>query len=144
MKSKLFILVTDNTRGLVVQQGSGLFFLPKESMWPIGLRPKRQNWPLAILGHALYGQKVKLKLIKRTRAFGLPANTAWYSSVVDESEFDNILNYCRTQKKWWFRYANATVPWTIKGVALKDFRTVCDAESAHCAEAHIASQGTKT
>ena len=139
MKSKVFVLVTDGKKGLVLSQGFSLGSLPNETFWPQGKRPQRQNWPFAILSHCLYGQKPKLVLEKRQRAFGLPANASWYVAIIEEIELEDLYKRAKSQRTWWFRYADAKIPWTIKLVSLADFRSSCDANSAHCAEAYLES-----
>ena len=143
MKSKLCILLTDGTRALVVQRQDRLLTLPNETLWPAGLRPRRQNWPLAILMHTCYSSYSKARskewppIVKQKRAFGLSADTSWYACSVDPSFLDLLVANAKTSKLWWFRYADAKPPWTLKIVKLDDFKDQCDAQSAHCALAFL-------
>lgn len=143
MKSKLCIFVTDGNRALVVQRQDRLFTLPNETLWPAGLRPRRQNWPIAILMHACYNSYTKARsndwpaLVKQKRAFGLSADTSWYASLVEPRVLDVLVSNSKASKMWWFRYADAKPPWTLKIVNLDDFKDQCDAQSAHCALAFL-------
>jgi len=141
MKSKVSVLVTDGERALIVQRPGKLPFLPNESLWPAGRRPKRQNWALAILMHSTYAPFTKVHdwplLEKQKRAFGVSTDTSWYLCTVSAEYLDAVVDKSKAAKMWWFRYGDAKPPWTLKIVNLVSMKDECDAKSAHISLAFL-------
>ena len=138
MKSKISILVTDGQRALVFHRDGKLPSVPNESLWPAGRRPKRVNWPLAILMHLTYGSKKEWpKIEKQKRAFGLSSDTSWYLCTISAEDLDQALAATKSARMWWFRYGEAKPPWTLKILNLSEMKDSCDAVSGHISLAFL-------
>jgi hypothetical protein len=138
----IFILVTDGLRALVVNDSSvGQTSLPSQRQWPNSLRPSKNHWPLNLIRHVTYHVPFDWPDYKKQKkAFGMPEDSAWFLIELNAQQLDHIQKETKKVCAWFFRYASAKVPWTLK---LLDFTSLdfskssCEAMSAHCLRSYL-------
>lgn len=127
-------------------QDNNVIGLPSQRQWPVSLRPRKNQWPLALLRHITFNSIINWPdYQKQKKAFGMPEDSSWYLFSITKEVFDSVLLQSKKSSEWFFRYASAKVPWTLKAL---DFNSItsntCEVMSAHCIREYIQQTQTKT
>lgn len=141
MKS-IFLLVTDGSRAMMIHDPilGNDYLLPSHQQWPKTLKPSKNEWPLHLVKHVTYNIPFQWpEYQKQKKTFGMPEHSSWFLFSITQPDFDYLLRETKKVSQWFFRYANASIPWTIKSfdLTILNGKTNCDAMSAHCLRAYL-------
>ena len=128
----MYVLVTDGTRGIAVVKNSKLE-LPSYKEWPIHKKVPNTNWPQKLMSHILYDSIYEWpRPIKPKKTFGLPDKTSWTIFKISPDCFTDLAKQAKNTSLWFFRNANAKVPWTLKFLKLSSLKDLLDPIGCHC------------
>lgn len=134
------LLITDGTRVLLIQDSTGLA-LPSQRQWPVTLKPPKNNWPLALARHISFNCVQEWpEYQKQKRAFGMPDESLWYVFLIGPTNLDAIVHQTKKTSEWFFRYASARIPWSLKIADLHSIianKLSCEVMSAHCIREYL-------
>jgi hypothetical protein len=128
----MYVLVTDGNRAIATLKNSKLE-LPSHKEWPVHKAQPKINWPQKLIAHVLYGNSFAWpKPIKPKKTFGLPEKTSWAIFKIDKQDFTKLAKQAKSSAQWFFRNANAKVPWTLKFMKLSSLKDLLDPIGCHC------------
>ena len=121
---KLYLFITDNVDVIVVSDTSldtKQLELPSYKQWPVQKEHQHNNFALALARHVTFDIGIEWpEIIKPKRAFGLEKHSKWVIFKVDSVH--PIVEKTNCTSKWFYRYANAKIPWTLRAIKLIDFK----------------------